>query len=157
MKYSFRPHDIFELGAKAYGHRRFVHTVGHPQSGGQTAFCRIITVDRLEIGNVGPSKSNASYTPEPSAQFITSARLDPCPEMPIQPGPGQQRAPTSVLVVFKIWTPKGIVNSVDRREMTRASVNVPARERNWQLLANFDPQGAVRFNRDLLEPHRGFQ
>ena len=140
MKYSFRPHDILQLGAKAYRHRRSVHTFGQPQSGGQTAFCRIITVDRLEIGNVDPSKSNASYTPETSAQFITSARPDLCSEMPIQPGPAQQRAPASVLVLFKIWTPQGIVHSVDQREMTRASVNVQARERNWQLSANFDPQ-----------------
>ena len=106
---------------------------------------------------MGPSKSNASYTPETSAQFITSARPDLCSEMPIQPGPGQQRAPASVLVVFKVWTPIENVHSVDHREMTRASVNVQAKERNWQLLAKFDPQGAVRFNRDLLEPHRGLQ
>ena len=79
---------------------------------------------------MGPSKSNASYTPETSAQFITSARLDPCPEMPIQPGPGPQRSPASLLVVFKIWTPTENVYSVDRRELKRASVNVPARERN---------------------------
>ena len=89
---------------------------------------------------MGPRKSYASYTPEPSAQFITSARLDPCPEMPIQPGPGQQRAPASVLVVFKIWTPTENVHSVAHREVLIRQQALPVRFQHHfaeQSLAHF--------------------